>query len=64
MTTSPAVGDRVRVEAREAPATPLRPGSVLRVERGEYGFEMVVHSVSGDVISGVVSGVWGLVPCA
>lgn len=59
-----AVGDRVCLERREARGTPLRPGSVLRVDRGEYGFEVVVDRADDGLMYGVVRGLWGRVPCA
>jgi hypothetical protein len=65
-------GDRVCVGAEELRGLPARPGGVVRVDRGEYDFEMMI--TSGEPFEGAgegprlrayhgeIQGVWGLVP--
>jgi hypothetical protein len=40
-----ARGDRVCVEARELRGTPARPGSIVAIDRGGWGFDMMVTSI-------------------
>lgn len=60
-------GQLVSLEASELREPPTRPGAVMRVERGAYGFEAVLTAAVSledrDVYRGEVTGVWGQVPC-
>ena len=40
-----ARGDRVCVEAHELHGLPVRPGSVVPIERGGWGFDLMVTSI-------------------
>jgi hypothetical protein len=62
-----ARGDHVCITEAEIRDVPRRPGSIARVERGAYGFEVVLLcEVAGrpGFFRGEVRDTWGLVPCA
>ncbi len=61
-------GDRVSVDEHEAPGFWPRPGTVLAISRGAWGFTMSVISVmengNGRFYRGEVLSTHGDVPCA
>jgi len=63
-------GSRVCVSSEELRGVLPRPGCVVRVERGAWGFDAMICGVTDDVRGGCrlyygqVVDVWGDVPCA
>lgn len=62
------VGDRVSVSRREMSWAPMRPGSVVSITRGAYGFDLMVTAIvehdGSRFYRGEVTAVRGEVPCA
>lgn len=63
-------GGTAVISEQELRGSPARPGLVIRVERGGYGFEvMVLSSVPADgdsseqLFQGRILDVWGRIPC-
>lgn len=73
MTTEPrrpllTRGARACIPESDLRGAPARPGTTVRVERGSWGFEIVIsslHSAAAErTYFGEVTDVWGDVPCA
>lgn len=59
-------GGKAVISTAELRGAPARPGLVVRVERGAYGFEVMVQTAAAEdgCYEGTVLDVWGQIPCA